>query len=263
MNKVLIISFLSLMFLTPVLASADVFKLGVLLDKTISEDGTSTFMEGFRIAVDQSPDISHPVGIEGGDHLGGIDVEIITVDTARTTEEFTEAVRNLVDRENVPIIIADVSPEILKEIITPVVESGVALLAISEAAWVEVLSPLFFNITKKEQIELLLSDRIPSFQEEFVLRYGRTPSEPATRGYIAGRLVDIAVNATNRNPFDQEALRIGLAPFVDISSKPTQSDVVVTPTESSTEEGGVNLVFGYVLLLAGLGLLLVRIFSRR
>ena len=36
---------------------------------------------GFMLAVDQSPDVSHAPGADAGDHLGGVDVELVAVGT--------------------------------------------------------------------------------------------------------------------------------------------------------------------------------------
>lgn len=46
----------------------------------------SDVVDGFRLAVDQSPDMSHPPGAEAGDHLGGIDVDVSVVDGMRASD---------------------------------------------------------------------------------------------------------------------------------------------------------------------------------
>jgi hypothetical protein len=61
-------------------ALADEFTVAIVISPMGSEVLSDEFMEGFQLAVDQSPDVSHPPNTEGGDHLGSMDVAFVVID---------------------------------------------------------------------------------------------------------------------------------------------------------------------------------------
>jgi len=208
-------------------AFADVFEVGILLDPTTSD---STFMEGFQLAVDQSPDVSHPPGVEGGDHLGSMDVVMVVVDSAAGLPEspepadFVTAAADLIGA-GAAILVADVEPDVLSALFEPVTESPRMLFAMSDTGGAEFPETLFFfAATLRTGLETLLTDRTPAFEDAFFTAYDRSPSTAATRGYLAGRLVDLSVEATNRNPFDGQALTDGLSIFGDLAVPEPSAD---------------------------------------
>ena len=61
-------------------AYGDGFTLVVVVD---GDERTDPAARGLRMAVDESPDVSHPAGPEGGDHLGGVDVDLRRIRAGR------------------------------------------------------------------------------------------------------------------------------------------------------------------------------------
>jgi len=185
---------------------------GIVVDSPSSEPSESAFMEGFQIAVDQSPDVSHPEGIEGGDHLGSMDVVFVVINGASTEVELLEDVAELLDRDAMAIIVTDVSPDALQTLLGPITEAGVMLISTADDAGSGILATtLFFDAAAVDTARALLTDRVPTFEDEYAAIYERPAPPAAARGYIAGRLVDIAVEATDRDPFDVQTLAEALA----------------------------------------------------
>jgi len=221
-------------------AFADVFTVGIVVDAATSEPGVATFMEGFQVAVDQSPDVSHPPNVEGGDHLGSMDVVMVVVDAVSEPDELVGAAVELVETNRVPILVVDVPPDVLMSLVGPVTASGTMVIAMSESdGTVSTQTPMIFLAADRDGTEALLTDRTPAFEEVFLAAYGRPSSPAAARGYLAGRLVDMSVEATDRDPSDVETLTIALA---DATSAPEttapETSAPQTPAEVDDEGQG-------------------------
>jgi len=219
------------LFVNPVFA--DEFKVGIV---TLDRDGIdgSAFMEGFQLAVDQSPDVSHPAGIEGGDHLGGMDVSFRVIDGNVTQAEISTTIVNLVEQEEVSIVVFDGRSEVLESLFDPIVTSETMLIAMSDVSELNVPpTPYFFAASEQAGLLSLLTDTNPSFTEAFVSEYGNAPTDAATRGYLAGRLIDMSVAATNQNPADIQSLAKGLTEAV--SSPAPNNDSEIQIIENSDE----------------------------
>ncbi len=189
-------------------AFADEFQVGILLDSSLSDSEKAAFMEGFQLAVDQSPDVSHPAGEEGGDHLGSMDIVIIVAETEGQPSEVLASALGLVDGGRPPIIVAHVSTDALALLIGPVTDSQTTLIAMLRADGRDLgaPSPFFFAAIEGSGVSKLLKDRSPAFEEAFSTATARPPTAAAARGYLAGRLVDLGVEATDRDPTDNQAL---------------------------------------------------------
>ncbi len=160
-------------------ARADEFRVGV-----VAGPDRDRFVAGFRVAVDESPDVGHPPGTEGGDHLGGMDVVVVVASAGD-------------DVASSPIVVAP-SPDLL----APLAGTGPALLAVTRRP-----RPTdgVFTVTVDE-LHHLLTDRPPEAATR--LRSGGDPGDDVTvAGYLAGRLVDLAVSATARDPADTATVR--------------------------------------------------------
>ncbi|VAV97935.1 hypothetical protein MNBD_ACTINO02-2234 [hydrothermal vent metagenome] len=251
-------------------ALADEFRIGILLDPATSD---STFMEGFQLAVDQSPDVSHPPGVEGGDHLGSMDVVMVVIDDATGPDGLLAAANRLVEGEGVAIIVADISPESLRTIMGPITDSGTMLLALSNVASNEFPETLRLLIVGDQSgADALLTDRAATFRDAFIEASGGAPSETATRGYISGRLVDIGVEATDRDPSDTgtliDAMTAAMRTSADTpandqtdSSAPPVSatiDATLAADSGQPNEPEVSSGFGGALVVGGvLGIVIV------
>ena len=243
-------------------AFADEFVVGIVVGQTTSDTPNSTFMDGFQLAVDQSPDVSHPAGVEGGDHLGSMDVIMVVVEDVTEPDQAVAAVVDLIERDGAAIIVADVAQDVLASILGPVTESETMLIAMSDTGGADIpATPFFFAAAAQGRAGVLLTDRNPAFEEAFVAAYGRLPSESVTRGYVAGRLVDLSVEATDRDPSDGEALIDGLVAAIGSPSVQPEDNGVETdttspiapagsPAEPDSSAGiGRGLVAGIVLLI--------------
>jgi len=192
-------------------ASADEFGVGIVVESSVSDSDISAFMEGFQLAVDQSPDVSHPTGVVGGDHLGSMDAVMITIGGELQGDELLSAAVELVETDRVPIIVVDATADIVSSLADVAVASGTMLIVLSDVGGGSTNSPLVFDAADRQRTERLLTDRALTFTDAFFANFGRLPSPTATRGYIAGRLVDISVEATGRDPSDTNTLALALA----------------------------------------------------
>jgi len=220
-------------------ASADEFTIAILVDPGVEAGAGATFMEGFQIAVDQSPDVSHPEGVEGGDHLGSMDVVMLVVEGALDPDEFVQAAIELIESDGVAFVVADVSPEATAALFGPVTDAEVMLLTMSDTGGTEFAPTLFFfPAAEHPGAEALLVDRTPTFSDAYTTRYGQPPSAAANRGYMAGRLVDISVEATDRDPTDEVTIAAALLTATGASPEPvsTTTSAPSSSTSSSTTD---------------------------
>jgi len=188
-------------------ALADEFTVGVVLESPVSDP---TFMDGFRLAVDQSPDVSHPAGVEGGDHLGSMDVAIVVVESSRGLDEIVAATRDLVSADGAAIVVADVSSATSAAVATFPTGPEALVIIVGDSTLTGRAVPPGTFVIGPEQMEAVLANQVPPLREAFVARYGSTPSPAASRGFVVGRLIDIAVEATDRDPSDIETLTAAL-----------------------------------------------------
>ncbi len=231
---VTLISIVGWVLLAPTPVFAHEFKVGILLAP--AADGTTekaSFMDGFRLAVDQSPDVSHPPGEEGGDHLGAVDVELIVVEDAAEPDAARRAVLDLVERQGVVLIVADLPDAALEAILDPVATSETLLIGRSSMNGANFPATLrFFNMGEQQEGlngSFLLPDEplTATFREV----YGYDPSAAATRGYLAARLIDIAVETTGGDFTNQQAFYDALLQASQALLPATVNDALAQPKE--------------------------------
>ncbi|VAW33635.1 hypothetical protein MNBD_CHLOROFLEXI01-985 [hydrothermal vent metagenome] len=186
-------------------AFAHEFKIGILLASGEDEDA---FMDGFQLAVDQSPDVSHPPGEDAGDHLGGLDVEMIVVEDARQPDTAQPAALDLIEQQEVAIIIADLPAAAVEAIFDPVTQSETLLIATSGTDGIALpATPYFFE---QEDVNGRFPQSNEAFTTAFRAAYGQAPATAAARGYLAARLIDIAVEATGGDFANEQAFHDAL-----------------------------------------------------
>lgn len=181
-------------------AQADEFGIVLLVDGTEEPSGAGTdARDGFRMAVDESPDVSHPPGEEAGDHLGGVDADIQTVE-ARTAGQVRTELRQalLVDPAYV-VILAPSSPTI-RSVEGLLRGNSVVLTAGSESSGLSLAG----GVTVRELGSSDGSDAIQQLAIRFMARYGRPLSPWAVRGYDAALVIDRAVGALGPQSRDAE-----------------------------------------------------------
>ena len=193
-------------------ALAHEFKVGILLAPA-AEGATAeaAFMDGFRLAVDQSPDVSHPPGEDAGDHLGAVDVEVIVVEGVAEPDAARRAALDLIERQGVVIIVADVPAAVLEAVFGPVTELETLLIATSGMNGASFpATPHFFAMGEQGGLSGRFLQTDEAFTATFREAYGRAPSTAAARGYLAARLIDIAVETIGGDFANQQALHEAL-----------------------------------------------------
>ena len=220
----------------------------------------SDVVDGFRFAVDQSPDVSHPPGADAGDHLGGVDVDVIVIDGTHATEA-AAAVKQQVDIGLTTLVLIANGPT--ARAVTKELETSSVLLVTAEGAGASAPS---------DTSELHLTQRsAPSFKSgvaadvaaAFERAHGRELSPAAALGYDAGRLLDAALARSEDGIEDLESV---VAAASGVNDQLVSSDVLV-PEHATAEreltgstdppadpgpEGLLVVVIGTGLLL-GLG----------
>lgn len=141
---------------------------------------------GFRLAVQQSPDVSHAPGEEAGDHLGGVDVDIVSVDARLPS--VTEEVSGLLDSGASAVVVLAGGPDV----------QGVTAAAMARRKPVFAVDAENSTWPRPGQISLRSrgqadEGRFADFAAAFTTASGSAPTDAATLGYDAGRLVDAVV----------------------------------------------------------------------
>lgn len=185
---------------------------------------------GFRLAVDQSPDVSHPPGEEAGDHLGGVDVDIVSVQGA--SPSVAAEVRSLLDAGASAVVVlaggsgADAA-------IASARARNKLVLAIGATASPTAAPGLVVLRGGSPSDER----RFAAFVEAFAETTGSDPTEAAALGYDAGMLLDALVRGLGEDltPGANLAAAVNAASDQLVLAK---LDVVpdVAPTPMSADE---------------------------
>ena len=210
---------------------------------------------GFRVAVDESPDVTHPPGQEAGDHLGGIDVDIVTVD-AGEPEAAASRVAELLDAGAAAVVSLATGPA----------TGGVSDIASSAGVLHVVVEEDAAGTGQEGAIVLRLrplaerdAAQVQRFASAFTDQYRTRATEAAQLGYDAGRLLDSLVGEFGETlqPGDSMALAARGA-----SNDLATADVQVVPAGRTDDPGSVPPALagrpasGAGLLLGGVSLLL-------
>ena len=211
----------------------------------------SDVVDGFRLAVDRSPDVSHPPGADAGDHLGGVDVDVSLIDGTNAAEA-AAAVEQQVGAglTAVVVVAADataraVATELQGSSVLLVVARGAGAGAPAEAGALQLQqasAPAFDSA--------VAADVAAAFQRE----HGRGLSAAAALGYDAGRLLDAAVARADDGIEDVDSVIAAGAGVDDelVSAKvsATERPRVAGPSVPSSGDGRPS----FVTALAGGGL---------
>lgn len=141
---------------------------------------------GFQVAVDASPDVSHPPGADAGDHLGGVDVDLVAVDDGERRST-ADRVGDLLDGGAVAVVV----------LLVPSAAEAIGAAAAARDKLALVVSNSGASIAKRRA--LLLRPRASTDDEAAgvaaattALRdaLGDEPTRAVLLGYDAGRLLD-------------------------------------------------------------------------
>ena len=147
---------------------------------------TTDARRGFRLAVDQSPDVSHLPGLDGGDHLGGVDVELLSVDVTGRGRQTPDRVEQLLDGAAAVLVFTDV-PAV--DVVTNAAAAR-GILVISGTP-----SPPARGNGSRIELRLKPPEernrgRMEAFAVTFTDAYGMYPTDAALLGFDAGLLLD-------------------------------------------------------------------------
>lgn len=144
---------------------------------------------GFKLAVDQSPDVSHAPGPDAGDHLGGVDVELVPVDDGENRGT-ADRVGDLLD-DGASAVVVLLVPSQADGIAAAAAERGkLALVVGDDDASSNRGATLFLrprSVGDADEVDVAAA--IGAYQEAL----GDEPTRAALLGYDAGRLLDTIV----------------------------------------------------------------------
>lgn len=207
---------------------------------------------GFLLAVDQSPDVSHPPGPDAGDHLGGVDVEIVTVDTAAGGDAARDRVDDVLDGGVSAVVISAPTP-VLNAVSAAADPRGILTIAVAEdGADAPPGSDVVLRALPPDRVDRARLDR---FDAEFADAYRRSPTSTAALGYDAGRLLDELIRETGEDlPLDRvPAAARGAADVLVATSLEVPDADVAKDTRAPTSGTGSRGRKSVVPAVAGVG----------
>jgi len=183
---------------------------------------------GFRLAVDQSPDVSHAPGPDAGDHLGGVDVELVAVDDGGTADR----VRDLLDDGATAVVVLLV-PSAADAIAAAAAERDRLALVVGDGGPSRIRNEsLLLRPRDAGNVdEVGVAAATTAFREAF----GKEPTAAALLGYDAGRLLDTIVARVGHVLRPTEPL---IAAALAGDAELTSSRVVAAGGDEGVEAGG-------------------------
>ena len=207
--------------------------------------------DGFRLGVEESPDVSHPPREEAGDHLGGVDVDVKEIEAAGdeisglsdavaagasivvvlgTSSETAAAVADAL--AGAGVLVVDAGPEPLT---APPGMSGLLRLQDRGTGAVEPGSAA-----------------AAQFETAFGRRFGRPATDWAARAYDAARLLDVSLRQLGADSRDVEALAAAAnasgdlvsSTVVAVGSPPATGPPTPPPAPSKRFPSGAALALG-------------------
>ena len=172
---------LALAVLAGTSSAAAAHEVGVVL--VVPREDPATF-QGFRLAVDQSPDVSHAPGAAAGDHLGAIDVDVRTVEASNRGTGAGTVARAMSRGAQVLVVAPDPDDDRVTREILSRLSARERLIVVSRAVPVDAPVPMVgLRDLRAAAIE---RRRLARFERAYARRPGRRPDAAARRGYAAG-----------------------------------------------------------------------------
>lgn len=190
---------------------------------------------GFELAVDQSPDVSHAPGTDAGDHLGGVDVEVVAIEDGESRVAINR-VAGLLD-DGVSAVVVLLAPSIADAVASAAADRDTLSVVVADRP----------RSTSRSG-SLLLRPRDPrSINERGAARataalqeaFGEEPTRGARLGYDAGILLDKIVDRVGHALQPTEAvMTAALAADADLAS--SRVDGTAQVTEPGRSDGGTT-----------------------
>lgn len=148
-------------------------------------------LAGFRVAVDASPDVSHPSGIEGGDHLGGSDVEVAVIDAGGGPTASAAAVRAQSSGAGIVVVLAP-PPGVLEAVLEAMGDADVLIIVAGADSATTAGNDARVVVLRNRGED---AGSAATFEAAFRAAQGRPATDVAAAGYDAGVAIDLAVDA--------------------------------------------------------------------
>lgn len=175
-------------------AGAHEITVAVAISTTSEESGivTSDLLDGLRLAIDQSPDIGHAPGSEAGDHLGGVDVELIDTGDIAIAGARDFARQTTTAGASILVVVGDVGiVTALSAEVDP--ESGFLVALLTGQGGVDSNLPIALLRPTGRGDSMAYGE----FADAFEGAFERAPSESAANGFDIGQLLDSLIGETD------------------------------------------------------------------
>lgn len=144
--------------------------------------GACNGIEGLKLGIDESPDVGHVPGSDAGDHLGGVDVELLVLDLL------------LVERAEIVVIL---EPAEVAAVAREAAGRAVLLVAVLPAgADIPVLRP-DRTIVLRLALPAVASGTTADFGTAFAAVHQRPPTAADQIGYDMSQVLDAVLAATD------------------------------------------------------------------
>ena len=209
---------------------------------------------GLRLAIDASPDVGHPPGPDAGDHLGGLDVELVWVDSAGP-----DPLAAATEARGAVIVVLDPAADLTVLRSRPTDAPVIAVVDGDKA-------PTGVVVALRTGMPARPSRASQEFDAAFNAEHERPPTPAAAWGYDAGRLLDAWIAESGGAP---DWIRLGAdAPRLEISLVGTSlvAGEPLRPAGQASSDGGGNvawIVAAATLTAGGLAWMLRRRRTRR
>ena len=176
----------------------------------------SDVRDGFRLAVDQSPDVSHPAGADAGDHLGGIDVDVSVIDSTDPAHAAASLKQQLATGLTAAVVIA--SAPTARAVTAELADSGVLVMTAGGAG---ASAPSNASALHVRQRSATQNDSAvaAAAAAAFGRAYQRELTPAGALGYDAGRLLDAAIARAEDGVEDLDAV---------VAAAPAVTDVLIS-----------------------------------
>ena len=214
----------------------------------------SEVVAGFRLAVDRSPDVSHPPGADAGDHLGGVDVDVAVIDGTQPAAA-AEAVRQRLATGLTAVVVIAADPT--ARAVSRELKGSPVVLVTGAGAGGSARAGAGGLVLTQRAAPPFRSGVAAGVAAAFEEQYGRDFSAAAALGYDAGRLLDAAV-ARADGVEDPDSV-VAAAAEVDADDGLVSSDVSTSeratgePTSARTPAAATDRGWGRLLTVAALG----------
>lgn len=160
-------------------------------------------VDGLRLAIDQSPDVGHAATSDGGDHLGGIDVDLTVFDDLASPAEAEDAARIAVaDGAGIVVVLGDSASLAAASAAVPP-EQGFLVAVLAGPGELDAA----LELPVLRQVGALDTEAARAFSASFEATFGRRPSDSAALGYDIGQLLDVLLLETSGSMPDTSSLQ--------------------------------------------------------